>query len=71
MRDRGKRKWLGVAVSVLGLMLATLCFVFADGDGTVIVIGVLAAASVLLRLATSFLNRKPRSPSDDMDETAR
>ncbi|MBD8585954.1 hypothetical protein IFT90_15470 [Frigoribacterium sp. CFBP 8766] len=71
MRGVGRLKWLGVVVSVLGLVLATLCFALADGDGAVVFIGVLAAASGLLGLATFFLSRKPRSPADDMDETVR
>lgn len=58
-------------MSVLGLILATSCFVFADGDKTLIFVGVLAAMSALLGLATSFLNGKPQSPSDDIDKAAR
>jgi hypothetical protein len=49
-------------VSVLSLILATLCSALADGDGAVIFTGVLAAASGLLGLATFFLRRKPRFP---------
>jgi len=48
-----------------------LCFALADGDGAVIFTGVLAAASGLLGLATFILSRKRKSPSGDMDETAR
>ena len=71
VRGVSKLRWLGVVVSVLGLVLATLCFVLADGEGAVILVGVLAAASGLLGFATLFLSKRPRSPSDDIDETAR
>ena len=63
-------RWLGVVVSVLGLVLATVCFAFANGEGAAIFIGVLAVASGVLGLGTFFLSRRPRSPSDDIDETA-
>jgi hypothetical protein len=58
-------------VSVLSLILASSCFASADGDGTAILVGVLAAASGLLGLATFYVNRAHRSPSGDTDETAR
>ena len=71
MRSVGGLRWLGVVVSVLSLVLATLCFALADGDGAVIFTGVLAGASGLLGLATFFRSRNLRSRSNDMDETAR
>ena len=71
VRGVSKLRWLGVVVSVLGLVLATFCFVLADGEGAVILVGVLASASGLLGFATFFLSKRPRSPSDDIDETAR
>lgn len=71
MRSVGGSRWLGVVVSFLSLVLATLCFVLADGDGAVIFTGVLAGASGLLGLATFFLSRNPRSLFNDVDETAR
>jgi hypothetical protein len=71
MRGIGRRQWFGTVVSVLSLILATLCFAFADGDGTAMFIGVLAAASGLLGLGTFFLNGSHRSSSHDTDETVR
>jgi len=55
----------------MGLVLATFCFALADGDEAAILVGVLAAASGLLGFATFFVSKRPRSPSDDIDETAR
>lgn len=71
MRGVGKLRRLGVVVSGMGLVLATFCFSLADGDEAAILVGVLAAASGLLGFATFFVSKRPRSPSDDIDETAR
>lgn len=71
MRTLRRRKRLGIAVPVLGLVLAILCFVSADGDGALLFLGVVVAVSALLGLATFFVKRKPRSPSRETDETAR
>lgn len=54
--QRGKRKWFERVMVGFGMILAALCFVIADGDKLLIVMGVLvslSALSGLLRLVSS------------------